>query len=277
MGDGLAQQGPSGPGCEPLRRGGPVSLAAQPPTRPGPGHHHAPLTLRDEPGQLRHLARRVAVLILVCAGGSGSGRRYRRGWCRHGRRWFQRLAQGPVEVHRAGIAARRRSNGRLGPSGSGVGTGLLGYRQVDAPTDRRTVETHLVDGLGRTPAPQLRRTVGAAHDHGNGRVGGLHHRGEVVGGRGARGAHQRRGTPLSPAQTESEESTGALIELDPGADCGVGVEAEGQRSRARPGADHRIGDAQSRQPGRESRDCVVDAFGHDSPTGPLTAPAPTAA
>ena len=240
---------------------GPLQFPVQPPARPWPDRHDSPLAFGSDLGQIGQLLGQGRMFVAGHApridGCSGLP------WHRNRRHRLQRLAQGPVQMHRSGVRPRGPGEGGVGPSGRGIYAGLVGHRQVDAPADRGPVQAHLVNGLGRTPAPQLGRTVGGAGDYRDPGVGGFHHRGQVVGGRGAGGAHQHGRPARGPAQTEGEEPGGALVELDPGADPGVCVKAQGQRSRTRPRADYGLSHPESGQPGHKGRDHVVDGLGHD--------------
>ena len=81
-------------------------------------------------------------------------------------------------MHRAGVDAGGRVEGAIGPSRRGRHIGVLGHRKVDAPAHCGSVQSHLVDGLGRAPAvAQFGRTVRGADDERHSCVGGFHHRG----------------------------------------------------------------------------------------------------
>ena len=65
VGDGLAEDGPAGPGREASRLGGPAQLPVQSPARPRPGHHHSPLVPGDDLGQVGQLRRRLPPAVAV--------------------------------------------------------------------------------------------------------------------------------------------------------------------------------------------------------------------
>ena len=264
MGDGLTDEGPAGPGREAPGRRGPLQFTVQPAGRPRPGDDHAPLVLGDDLGQAGRVRRGPAVVPVVSVGVARPGLGRGHG---HGAQRFEGFAQRPVEMHGAGVGARGQFNRSLGPPDRGVNTGrnagITGHGEVDAPASGRPVQAHLVDRLGRAPAAQLRRAVSGAHDNWDAGMGGLHYRGQVVGRGGAGCAHEHGRPPGGPAQAEGEEARGTLVELYPRADAGLGVEAQGQRTRSRARADHRVGHPQRGQPGREGGHDVVDRVSHD--------------
>ncbi len=109
----------------------------------------------------------------------------------------QRLAQGQVQVHRAGQAARRPAGQAPGPTGQrapvpGHARPGLGHADLAEPAHCVPVQLELVDGLVGAGAAQLGRPVGGQHQQRHPGLVGLDDRGvEVRRGR-ARGAQHRR-------------------------------------------------------------------------------------
>ena len=107
----------------------------------------------------------------------------------------QRLAEGEVQVHRAGAAVERGPERAARELAQPAHAGRAGRVVVDleVPLGGAAVELDLVDRLPGAEVAQLGRAVGGQHEQRDARLVGLDHRRRVVGRGGA-----RRCTPARP-------------------------------------------------------------------------------
>ena len=159
----------------------------------------------------------------------------------------ERVAEGQIEVHRAGQRALRALpsiDQQLAPVTEqgevGAGHGGLG-----GPDGIAAEDAVLGDGLAGVAFAQLRRTVGREHDQRRGRHARLDHRRQVVGDGGAGGAEQGGGTAGRLGDAEGDEAGRTLIERDRYVQVGGFREGVGHRSRARAGRDHHVREAEA--------------------------------
>jgi hypothetical protein len=184
-----------------------------------------------------------------------TGRRHDIGQFRHSLAGLrhERLAEREVEVDRP---ARRGGGGRDGPRGGQAHLaqqigGDVRDRQRVEPLDVPAVEADLVDRLRRAEVLQLGRAVGGQHDQRYTREERLDHGGVEVGGGGAGAAQDRDRRAGRPGHPEREEGRRALIDVQPDADSAFRRQRDGERRRARAGADDRVAHARARQFGDE--------------------------
>ena len=143
-----------------------------------------------------------------------------------------------------GLAGRRRNRPR-NRRPEGPYRAVLGRRLRE-----RAVGTHgvaeqllLVDGLVGARVLQGPRAVGRQQEHRHPGVGRLHHRGVVVGDRGAGGADQRRRLPGGLRPPQREEGRRPLVDVGPRLHCGMLGERVRQRGTAAPRREADVTDA----------------------------------
>ena len=120
----------------------------------------------------------------------------------------ERIAEGQIEVHRAGQRALRPLPGvdqQLAPVTEQAELGG-GHGGLGGPDRVAAEDAVLGDGLAGMAFAQLRRTVGREHEQRRGRHARLDHRRQVVGDGGARGAEQGGGTLGRLGDAEGDEA-----------------------------------------------------------------------
>ena len=220
--------------------------------RPGPATRDAAPSRSSRPGSL-----------VASGAGDEQARAHREGRRHRGRRALDgtgpadgpdRAGKGPAGPISGSRKARFRCTGP-GPDGPSraSATARAASGRHDAawdPSGTPGSQAHRVEVVNSPTwsmvcdAPdmmQLGRAVGRADDEGHPALMGLDHRRmQLGGGRAARDADDG-GRAAGHGEAEGEEAGAALIEAD--VHPQPGGQRQGQRRRARAGADHRIGDA----------------------------------
>ena len=132
-------------------------------------------------------------------------------------------------------ATRDRADVRLG---RGI---AVEQRQLRVPLRRPAVDPLLVDRLGRAAVAQLGWPVRAEHDQRHPRLLGLDHGRVELGDGGPRRGQQDDRPAARAGHAEREEAGGALVEEHPDPEPGRRPQRQGERRRARPGADDGVG------------------------------------
>ncbi len=157
----------------------------------------------------------------------------------------QRVAETQVEVHRTGAARPAGGFGHRATSHRSPGVRGRGVRSagLEEPAGAVAVELRLVDGLGCSDVPQLGRPVGGTDDEWHRREVRLDDGGVEMCRRRSAGAQDDRRPTRGQTMAEGGKGSGSLVVEDVDVEPVVAGECQGERGRARPGRDERVGES----------------------------------